>query len=262
MLPAPLRFVRWPALLLVCAFCFCAAGVAWAQRVGSVNFTPPAGWTVKTEAQLATLTAPGGAAQGLMLVIPDQPVSGEAATWLGTVVRQLSGDGQVTDESEIQRIGENRLIKGVEVRTGGRSQFRLYLAVLEGAVSQGQRATLSVLVAPDAAAIGRFQSAFTGLVNSGSGASRQAQSQGQGAPTPGSGSLTGPRTALPDVKPMNAAQFLASGGDPESSVIPDEFRCYQEKKGDSLTPELRVQILPGGKYRTPFGTGSFTIRHD
>lgn len=260
MLSVLLRFVRWPALLLVCVWC--AAGVAWAQRVGSVNFTAPPGWTVKTEAQLATLTAPGGAAQGLMLVIPDQPVNGEAATWLGTVVRQLSGDGQVTDESEIQRLGENRLIKGVEVRTGGRSQFRLYLAVLEGAVSQGQRATLYVLVAPDAAAIGRFQSAFTGLVNSGSGASRQAQSQGQGAPTPGSGSLTGPRTALPDVKPMNAAQFLASGGDPESSVIPDEFRCYQEKKGDSLTPELRVQILPGGKYRTPFGTGSFTIKKD
>ncbi|MBB5363844.1 lipocalin family protein [Deinococcus humi] len=202
---------------------------------------------------MATLTPAGGPSQGLILLIPDQGVSGDARVWFATAVKQLSSDGPVTDQSEIETpSGTSMLIKAVTVKLAQGVQQRLYTAVLSG-----KTATLYVLVAPSSAAMNALTPALTALIKSTPGSGT-----GGTAPSVAGASLLGKKTPMPAIKPQNAAQFMAAGGDPETQIIPDEFRCYQVKKGSSLTPELAVQVLPGGKYRTPYGSGSVSVRKD
>ena len=226
-----------------------------AQKVGSLNFTPPPGWRAQVNQGIATLTPAGGPSQGLMLLIPDQSVSGDAKVWFATAVKQLSSDGPVTDQSEIETpSGTSMLVKAVSVKLTQGVQQRLYTAVLSG-----KTATLYVLVAPSSAAMNALIPALTALIKPASGSGTDA---GGAAPAAAGASLLGKKTPMPAVKPQNAAQFMATGGNPETQIIPDEFRCYQIRKGNSLTPELAVQILPGGRYRTPYGSGSVSVRKD
>lgn len=229
---------------------------AHAEKVGNVQFTPPPGWTSRVQEGVASLTPAGGASQGLMLVIPTPGVSGEARAWFAARVRELSSDGQVTDRSEIQSVraasGATLLIQGVTIKLAQGNQSRFYTAVLSG-----QQATLTVLVVPNLAQLEGAQPAMTALINS---VQLPEQRPAQAA-APAQAPL-GKGAALPTVKAQNAAQFKAAGGNPENAVIPDEFRCYQEKVGSGLTPELTLQILPGGKYRTPYGSGTFTVNKD
>ncbi|OLV18865.1 hypothetical protein [Deinococcus marmoris] len=74
--------------------------LAGAERVGSVTFTPPSGWTVKIEGPAATLTPPGGAARGVILILADQKVTGDTQAWFAATVKQLSNDGQITDQTD------------------------------------------------------------------------------------------------------------------------------------------------------------------
>jgi hypothetical protein len=233
-------------VLLLCA-------QAFAEKIGSVSFTPPPGWTVKLDKGLATFTPAGGAPQGVILLIPDQAVTGEALSWFAATVKSLSSDGQLVEDSAARQIesasGQPLLVKVLKIKTAKAVQLRAYMAALSG-----NRATLYMLVAPSDAAFKSGQAALIALVNS-------AALPGT-APATAAGSLLGKKTALPDVKSQNAAQFKASGGDPTRAAIPDEFRCYQEKESGSLSPELILQILPGGQYRTPYGSGSFSVRRD
>lgn len=227
--------------------------LAGAERVGSVTFTPPSGWTVKTEGPAATLTPPGGAARGVILILADQKVTGDPQAWFAVTVKQLSSDGQITDQAETTAgqtaSGLPLLLRGVSLKLAQGVQHRLYAARLSGGT-----ATLYVLAAPSTAALKQWQANYVTLINSGATPAASTAAAG--------GSLLGKKATLPAIKPVNAAQFLAAGGDPKSQLIPDEFRCYQEKKGSSLTPELALQILPGGKYRTPYGSGSVTMKKD
>lgn len=227
-----------------------------AQQVGGVSFTTPPGWQLRVQEGMATFTPAGGPSGGLMLLIPAQPVSGDARPWFAARVRELSGDGQVLDQSEITAAktasGTPLLVQAVTVRLAQGTQSRFYTAILSGG-----RATLTVLVTPSADALKGLQPGLVALVNS-VGVPGGAAS----APPVASGTPAGGRAALPAVKPQNAAQFKAAGGDPENAVIPDEFRCYQEKKGSSLTPELTLQILPSGRYRTSSSGGSYSVQKD
>ena len=235
------RFLSLLALLLLCVS-------AQAQKVGSVSFTTPPGWTLKVDGGTASLTPPGGPSQGLMLLLPDQTVSGEAQAWFEATANQLSSDGPITAQSEVQTpTGTSILVKSVTVKLAQGSQIRLYTAVFSG-----KTANLYILVAPSREALDRLTPSLTALIKSGSAA----------AGTASSGSLLGQKSAIPEVKPQNAAQFVAAGGDPKVQIIPDEFRCYQEKAGNSLTPELVMQILPGGQYRTPYGSGGVAVKPD
>ncbi|OLV19432.1 hypothetical protein [Deinococcus marmoris] len=128
-------------------------------------------------------------------------------------------------------------------------QNRFYAARFSGGA-----ATLYVLAAPSTAALKQWQADYVALLDSGAAPAASTAAAG--------GSLLGKKASLPEIKPTNAAQFLAAGGDPKSQIIPDEFHCYQEKKGSGLTPELALQILPGGKYRTPYGSGSVAVKKD
>ncbi|GHF40171.1 hypothetical protein HNQ07_001639 [Deinococcus metalli] len=247
--------LRWARALLPVLLGVSLLGVrAGAVQVGTLNLTPPSGWTVRVEKGVATLMPAGGAA-GVMLVIPDQTITGDARAWFTTSVGQLSSDGQVTERTDVQvsttPAGASLLTAGAAVRLAQGTQYRAYIASVSGT-----RATLYVLVAPSREVFTARQADFVALVRSG-----RAPAAGVPAPATGGG-LTGPKAALPAVKPMNAAQFVAAGGDPATAVIPDEFRCYQEKRGSGVTPELVLQILPGGKYRTPYGAGSYTVKRD
>ncbi|WP_216322222.1 hypothetical protein [Deinococcus aestuarii] len=241
---------------IVCALLL-ALTAAWggAQRLGDVSFTTPPGWTVQVEGGLATFTPDGGAAQGVMVLLPPQTVSGDARKWFAARVAQLSNDGEVLERSEVSSTqtasGTPLLVQAVSVRVARGTQQRFYTAVLSGG-----KATLAVLAVPGGDALKRFQPGLIALVNS--VASPGQAASGAAAARPPAGG----KAPLPAVKPQNAAQFGAAGGDPESQVIPDEFRCYQVKEGSGLTPELVVQILPGGKYRTSSGAGSFGVSKD
>lgn len=225
-----------------------------AQQVGGVTFATPPGWTFQAQAGMATFTPAGGPSRGVMLLIPGQVVSGDAEAWFAARVKELSSDGQVLDRSDISAVelasGAPMLIQAVSVRLAQGTQSRIYTAILSGSQD-----TLAVLTVPGDA-LAQMQPGLIALVNS-LALPGQAPSG-----TAASGSLTGPKVALPAVKPMNAAQFMAAGGNPETALIPDEFRCYQEKRGSGLTPELTIQILPGGKYRTPYGSGGVTVKKD
>ncbi|WP_293912963.1 hypothetical protein [Deinococcus sp.] len=249
---------RLTALLLL----LLTAQVA-AEKIGSVSFTAPPGWTVKLGEAVATLTPAGGAAAGMILLIPDQVVSGDVQTWFAATVKSLSSDGQITEDSDPRQItsasGQPLILKALKIKTAQAVQTRTYMAALNG-----KKATLYVLVTTSDAALKSGQAVLIALVNS-TAAPQSTATPGtaQTSPAPtASGSLLGKKVALPDVKPMNAAQFRASGGDPERATIPDEFRCYREQASGSLSPELILQILPGGQYRTPYGGGSYVIKQD
>ncbi|MFC3832302.1 MULTISPECIES: hypothetical protein [Deinococcus] len=255
------RFVRGWLLALLPLLAL--QSQAMAAKIGTVTYTAPTGWAVKAQPEMVTFTAPGGAGQGLMLLIPDQKVSGDPEAWFRTVVQQLSSDGQITDQSEIQAgsgAGASLLSAAVTVRLSQGTQYRFYTARLTGSGS----ASVYVLVTSSLNAVDGLQDTYVALIRS----AAPAQASGTaGTSTPSKGTaatspLGGAKTALPAVKPMNAAQFIAAGGNPEVAVIPDEFRCYQEKRGSSVTPELAVQILSGGKYRTAYGSGTYTVRKD
>ena len=242
-----IRFKVFSLLLFV----FLLGGWVGAERVGSLTFTPPPGWAVKLVNigdAAATLTPPGGPSQGFILLVPDQVISGDANVWFEATVKQLSNDGQVTAQSETATpAGTSILVKSVTIKLAQGSQIRLYTAVFSG-----KTANLYILVAPNSEALSKLTPSLTALV----------ESAPQAAANAPSGSLLGKKSAIPEVKPMNAAQFMAAGGDPKTQIIPDEFRCYQEKAGNSLTPELVMQVLPGGKYRTPYGAGQISVKKD
>lgn len=232
---------------------------AQAAKVGSTTYVAPDGWTASVASGMATLAPSGGVSAGLMLVIPDQKVSGEARTWFTATVKQLSSDGQVTDQSDVTATtsgGVTLLAAASTVKLAQTTQYRFYTARLSGTGT----ATVYVLVTPTLEAFKRYQTDYVSLIRSAAPAT--ASGGAATGSSPAGGPLSGTKTALPAVKPMNAAQFIAAGGNPEVAVIPDEFRCYQEKGGSSLTPELTVQILSGGKYRTAYGSGSYTVRKD
>ena len=233
---------------------------AHAQKVGSVRFTMPPGWTVKLDGGTASFTPAGGAAQGLMLLLPDQAVSGEAAAWFENTIRGLASDGTITEQSEPTdtQTGAGRLLtRGLSVKRPGGTQIRFYAALVSG-----KSATLSVLVVPDFAALKRWQPDLSSLLASTSGLASVAGLGTSNRDQPASVSSLGNKTALPDIKPQNAAQFQAAGGNPKTQPIPDEFRCYQSTSGDSFASELTVQLLPGGQYRTPYGSGSAVVKPD
>ena len=214
---------------------------ASAAKVGSLTFTPPPGWTVDLDKKdSATLTPPEGAIKGYLVLIPDLWISGDAKAWFATTVKQLNGSRTVVSESKINLLDATfaspLLAKSVELESSQGTDIRNYSALLSG-----NTATVYIAFAPSDEALTALLPKLVTLIHS--------QSPDK-------------KTALPEVKPQNAGQFKVAGGDPSKKLIPDEFRCYEITEGDSLISELTVQILPGGKYRTTYGAGSFVTQKD
>jgi hypothetical protein len=72
-------------------------------------------------------------------------------------------------------------------------------------------------------------------------------------------------TATPAQSPGSPTpeQLAAQGVDPEQTLIPDVFHCYEERASDDYSRhDFDLTILPGNRYSTPFGDGEFSVEAD
>lgn len=71
---------------------------------------------------------------------------------------------------------------------------------------------------------------------------------------------------IPTTRPIanpTPEQIAAQGIDPEKTLIPDVFHCYEESPGDDYSSyDFDLTILPGNRYSTPFDEGEFSIEAD
>jgi hypothetical protein len=73
---------------------------------------------------------------------------------------------------------------------------------------------------------------------------------------------TQPTTPQPTANPT-PEQLAAQGIDPEQTLIPDVFHCYQERQSDDYSKyDFALTILPGNRYSTPYGQGEFSVEAD
>ena len=250
---------RWLAALLLCS-------VAQAQDAG-FTLTTPAGWTAQA-ADGGTVyfpSGPGGRDQVIVRTFPEVNVQTDPEAFVEELAASLSQNASIVKQEAAQSqkmpSGATLVLKSLVTRGSDGSQLSSILALIQGEDS----AVALLMVTPSEQAAQKYLQAFTGMLTSvrftpGAGqqtAGKAGQNVGKGGPLG-----LGAKQALPEVKPLNAAQFVASGGDPGNSIIPDEFRCYQKRKGDGLAPELTLQILPGGQYRTPYGGGTLKVVKD
>lgn len=248
------------SLWLVCSlgllWLWAAASAQTAPRVGNLTYRVPPGWTAQTERGIVVLM-PGNLSGGqtaFILLAPDEPLSGSLRAWFEDRVEGVQRNLKVVSMTEIDQAagGAAVLSQGaVVVGESGETQYRFYIAGELGQ-GQGRRAVFLLYQASSLDLIQRYQSGLTAL----------ADSVDLAAPVQG-GSPPAPTAALPAIKTLNAAEFVKAGGNPAATLIPGEFRCYEERRGDDVArPHLVVQILPGGTYRTAGGSGAFTTSKD
>lgn len=233
-------------LLLLCSF-------ALADTFGRVSFQPPSGWTRTTGESTVTFKPPNVPAgeEVFVMLTRDLPVSGEPNTFFTATATSLLRGGTVKNASNVESTrgprGATIFSQAFVTTAEGRTTYRILTMTIEN-----ESAALALYVATNGALFEKYQSAVASLVET------VAVSP---AKVPTANAPAKP-AALPSVKAMNAAQFVAAGGDPNRDLIPDEFRCYGRREGDSLSPDLVVQILGKGQYRAPNGTGRYQIKLD
>jgi hypothetical protein len=87
-------------------------------------------------------------------------------------------------------------------------------------------------------------------------ASQDAQTTPQHSPE----TTTPTSTAIANPTPE---QLAAQGIDPEQTLIPDAFHCYEDRNSDDYSQyDFDLTILPGNRYSTPFGEGDYEIVDD
>lgn len=258
-MPLTVRFPLLACLLPLLVWLLWLPAPASAQgapRLGNLTYRVPPGWTAQTQDGILVLV-PGDLPAGqtaFILLAPDQPLSGTLRAWFGERTAGVQRGLQVVSTTDIdQGAGGSAVLSqgAVVVGRAGETQYHLYVAGELGQ-GQGRRAVFLLYQASSLALVQRYQSGLTAL----------ADSVNLAAPVQ-AGAPTAPAAALPPVRTLNAAEFVKAGGDPQATLIPGEFRCYEERGGDDVArPHLTVQILPGGKYRTALGSGTFTTRGD
>ena len=266
----------WSAAL--CCLLLTWLGAALAQttsRLGNLSYRVPPGWTAKAQNGVLAFTPqdlPAGQT-AFILLSPDAPLSGDLRAWFEARVAGLHKNVKVLNTTAVEATkapdGTTVLSRAaVVVGASGEPQYRFYVAG-EFGQGQGRRAALLLYQASSLALVQKYQGGLNALadsVNLVKGAvAGTSTAPVTGAKSGGSGSgqpaVTG--AALPTIKTLNAAEFVKAGGNPAEALIPGEFRCYEEREGDDVArPHLTVQILPGGKYRTVNGGGSFSVRKD
>ena len=65
--------------------------------------------------------------------------------------------------------------------------------------------------------------------------------------------------ALQAVANPTFAQIVAAGINPETQIIPTEFRCYDEALNDTRRPHLILQFPSAGQYLSSYGGGSYSL---
>ena len=255
---SPIRVLRlWLLALLLCS-------VAAAQDAG-FTLTTPAGWTMQ-EGEKSTSyfpSEPGGRNQAFVTVFQPLSVQTDPKAFVEKMAAALSKNGTVAQQeaaqSQAMPSGATLVLKSLVTRSAEGSQLYSIVALVQG----DDAAVALLMVTPSEAAAKKYLQAFTGmLISVRFAANTDNQTAGTNSGGKGGPLGLGAKQALPEVKPMNAAQFVATGGNPENALIPDEFRCYQKRTGDGLAPELTVQLLPGGQYRTAYGGGTLKVVKD
>lgn len=247
------------SLLLMCSLLlvwpWSLAFAQTAPRLGNLTYRVPPGWSARAEDGLLFLV-PGDLPTGqsaLIVLSADVPLSGDLRSWLEAAVTNLHRDVRVLSSTEVGQVTEGAvplLSQGAVVATpSGERQYRVYVAAELGR-GQGRRVALLFYQATDPDLLRRYQAAVSTVMGS---LGRTAQTS---TPAPPPAAAT-----LPPIKTLNAAEFVRAGGDPKTTLIPGEFRCYEVRRGDDVArPHLTVQVLPGGKYRTAGGGGTFSVR--
>lgn len=222
------------------------------QKIGNVSYTAPKGWTsssVQGGVQYTHKSA-SGVVDGAIMVGQDMPVPDDPAGWVeAKALSLLPGDPIKENPVQSEKLPSG-LTSTYKVVVGGSGQQPLFYVV--ALLHNSSTGMLIVLLTGDAQKLEGFVKEAESLM---------ASVKFTGTPTTAATTTpaSGTTTTLPEVKPMNAAQFKAAGGDPDRQFIPDEFRCYAQRKGEGLTPELVVQVLPGGQYRTKYGSGTLKV---
>lgn len=232
-------------------------GVAGAQqKSGNVSFTAPKGWVSSSMQGGVQYTHKGssGEVDGLIMVGQDMPVPDSPADWVEQRARAMLQGNPVGEQEVKSEKLANGLTSTYKVLVGGTQAKPLYYVVV--LLNNSTSGVLVVLLTSEASKVEAFAREVDALSLS---------VKFTGAPTTATTKTpagNGTASNLPEVKPMNAAQFKAAGGNPEMQFIPDEFRCYVERRGEGLTPDMVIQMLPGGQYRTKYGNGTLTVKQD
>ena len=237
-----------------------AVGASAQQSNGQVSFTAPKGWAASSSqggVLQYTHTSAGGV-DGALLIGQDMPLPNDPVRWLEQTARSLAG-GQALSEQAVQ---SEQLASGLtalyKVLIGGTPQQPVaYVAAL---LHNGTSGVLVVFLSSDVENKNALEKDVDAVVESIRLSGKPTQTAGTTAAAGAGAKPAEPN--LPTVNPMNAAQFKAAGGNPARQIIPDEFRCYVKRKGDGLSPDLTVQVLPGGTYRTVYGNGTYQINKD
>lgn len=241
---------------LVCLTMF--TGSFAQQKMGNVSFTAPKGWvssSIQGGVQY-TLKNASGEADRVIMVGQDMAAPADPAAWLNEkALSFVSGVPLQETSLESEKLPSGLTFTSKALVGGTADAPVVYLV---GLLHNSTSAVLLAGLTGDpskAEMLGNEMDAvaksvkFTGTPLAGGKVS--------GATASTSTSSTG---KLPDVPPMNAAQFKVAGGNPDTQLIPDEYRCYAEVSGQSLAPDLIVQILSGGKYRTVYGSGNVQVK--
>ena len=231
--------------ILLLLLWLCTLGMANADTLGGVTFTPPAGWSRTESTENGVTLAPPG--EEVQVILTRSLPSGSDPRKLFDLLAATFMEGSV-------------VVSSSEVATSTAGDGSTVLA--RGYVTQPTRPVILLLKAKNGVAAAVQYSALNAAAQSRYQAQVATLVETLTLPASVTSSGTGQGGSLPAVKPMNAAQFVAAGGDPEQALIPDEFRCYYRGGGDSLTPELVVQVLGGGAYRSSLGSGRYSMRLD
>jgi|GEM_PF-1863156 len=238
------------------------AGAARAATFGQLEFSVPAGWTVKSSDAGATLT-PSNLAAGeevAVTLFPGKDFSGDFAAWFAQANKGIAGFTVVSRSSvESGKTGQGvpLLAQAVVFKNSAGQQIYMYYQ----AANPKGRVELLLYAASSLESFKKYQPQLTALTDSVNFVPTVASSEA--APKtnlpPVGQAVTGSST-LPALKAPKLAELLAQGFNPDKQPIPDEFHCYPQVNSDKYAqPVFSLQFLEGGRYRVPGGEGTYAL---
>lgn len=261
-----------------CSLCV-MLGLALAQpaaQLGGMTYQIPNGWVGKVEGGTLWLKPrdlPAGALVDLQF-IPPVKLSGSLADWFAAHVqnnvRDLTGAKWSPPEGKANQSGDAVLQTVVKGQAAGKPVYRYVMGV------QHSGQVLAVhFTASSADLLSQYQSGLLAMLDSlkwtGTAtptASSAPPRSSSPAPTATASPASTGSSAKPSSAPgMSALAFIRAGHDPTRELIPDEFRCYPDIKGDHFSqPTLTLTFLPGNGYRLNTGnsqsSGTYRIQKE
>lgn len=218
----PARVLKLWLFALLCPF-------AHAQNdPGNFAVATPAGWTVQEgeNGDRYFPSASGGRDQAIVTVSPELDFQANLKQFVDDAAALGSENATVTSQEPAQSqnrpSGGTLTLKSLVARSAEGTSVSYVLALVQGTDSG-----VLLMTTPDEAAAQKYSRDFTGMLASVRFIPRPVAAQ------PSAGGKGGPlglgvKATLPEVKPMNATQFVAAGATPGSLLSPMNFaatRC-------------------------------------